>query len=215
MTRAKDTARKGTFCPDCGHWNKPELKSCEDCKLPLPVRRHPTIESINKIGPLIGLAGLIVAFLALLPAAFQAYEAHQTTTIAQGDLRPLLKTEFYHDDNGGGALILRNYGKGTAIITDVKFVRSNMSSRNIIDVIDHHNAPYRYRLFGNGTTSSIESGGSKILAQLTLIDFIDNGIRNKTQIDENIGAWTESVIQTNVQIDYEDVLGKKYYTNLE
>lgn len=213
---AKDTDRKGTYCPDCGHWNKPGLKSCEDCEITLPDRMHPKFEFITKRGPLvIGLAGVLVAFLALLPAAFQAYEAHQTTTIAHADMRPLLKSEFYHNDNGGGSLILRNYGKGTAIITDVKFVRNNMSSRNISDVIDSPNAPYRSLLFGTGTTSSIESGGNKVLAQLTIIDFLDNGIHNKTLIDETMGAWTESIIRTNVQVDYEDVLGEKYYTNPE
>lgn len=198
---AKDTnLKKGTYCPDCGHWNIPERKSCEKCESALPKREKHDLKNM------ITLAALIVSILALLPAALQAYAAYQDTMIAHANLKPLLRAGFYSDDSTK-ILTLQNLGSGTALITDVQFYRNGNHSREISDIIDSHSAPYFVFSFGSGRIS-INSGGRVNLAEIALEDLAQEWY-NKSQIDEIMNAWTKSINGTTIEVNYEDTLGEK------
>lgn len=90
LTKTSDIGRKGIYCPDCGHWNIPERKSCEKCESALPKRTEHDLKT------LITILALVVSVIALIPAAFQAYEAYQTTKVQQANLRPLVEAQIYN-----------------------------------------------------------------------------------------------------------------------
>lgn len=188
MTKTRDISRKGIYCPDCGHWNIPERKSCEKCESALPNRKEHDLKT------LIALSALAVSIIALIPAAFQAIETYQATEVHQADLRPLVEAQLYsHGDEK--SIDLLNRGKGPAIITKIQFYKDGKP----------------YFPYGNNTTYStyINSGALINLAHTSWRSFIEEGITNKTALDELTKAWTDGFNGTTIEVDYEDTLGRK------
>jgi hypothetical protein len=109
-------------------------------------------------------------------------------------LKPLVEVHYSSYDDQK-SLDLINRGKGPAVITKIQFYKNGKP----------------FFPLGNTTFGTfIASGNVMHLSHTSWINFIEEeGITNRTQLEELTKAWTDSFNGTTIEVDYEDTLGKK------
>lgn len=199
--KVAETNRKGRYCPDCGFWNKPERKSCTNCEAVLPKR-------YNELGNKIAFMALIIAVLSIFLGAWDAYQAERTV---HTNIKPILDIGTIEDKDGKISLILRNYGLGPAVITDVQIYKNGQKFKDLRSVLANlqYNAPYAMQTLGYN--SYIHKDQEIILAEMSPADLKQKNY-DETQIHEIIKSWRESLNETTIKIAYEDILGENQPT---
>ena len=187
-----DNNRKGTPPPDSGLWNWL-------CK------RWNWLKTPDKIA----LIALGVAFLSIVLGAYQLWLGER---VVHTNIKPLLDTE-NTDTQDLKNERLRNYGLDPAVITNIRFYKDGINSKNVYNFLKKfaYNVSFKIYDIRGGLPWYIQKDQEIVLAEINSNDLREQSY-NDTQINEILKEWEKAISGVNVEIDYEDVLGEKQKT---
>lgn len=134
-------------------------------------------------------------------------EKLKSESIANANIKPLLgshsirhltKREVY----------LRNFGRGTAIITSISFSKGQKVSNNLARIFDLGSIIFDDEWTFLTEKTYIAADETKILVQLTKAFLIQQG-KSEEEALEILEKWQEQLDGIEIKISYEDILGNK------